>query len=47
MIRLQNVQKVYRTDTVETLAVNGISLDVAKGEFLPSWAPRAVAKVRC
>jgi len=34
MISLQNIEKVYRTNTVETLALNSISLDIAKGEFL-------------
>ncbi len=31
MIRLKNIEKVYRTDTVETLAINNISLDISKG----------------
>ncbi|TDQ11910.1 ABC transporter ATP-binding protein [Pedobacter metabolipauper] len=44
MIRLQNIEKVYRTDTVETLAVNGISLDVAKGEFLSIMGPSGCGK---
>ena len=34
MIDLRNINKVYRTDTVETLAVNDISLSIKKGEFL-------------
>jgi len=44
MIRLQNIEKVYRTDTVETLAINGISLDVAKGEFLSIMGPSGCGK---
>jgi putative ABC transport system ATP-binding protein len=44
MIRLQNIEKVYRTDTVETLAVNGITLDVAKGEFLSIMGPSGCGK---
>jgi len=44
MIRLQNIEKVYRTDTVETLAVNGISLDVARGEFLSIMGPSGCGK---
>ncbi len=47
MIRLQNIEKVYRTDTIETLAINDISLHIAKGEFFQSWALRVVVKVRC
>lgn len=44
MIRLQNIEKVYRTDTVETLAVNGISLHIAKGEFLSIMGPSGCGK---
>jgi len=44
MIRLQNIEKVYRTDTVETLAINSISLDVAKGEFLSIMGPSGCGK---
>ncbi|WP_025142689.1 ABC transporter ATP-binding protein [Pedobacter jeongneungensis] len=44
MIRLQNIEKVYRTDTVETLAINGISLDIAKGEFLSIMGPSGCGK---
>ncbi len=44
MIRLQNIEKVYRTATVETLAINGISLDVAKGEFLSIMGPSGCGK---
>lgn len=44
MIRLQNIEKVYRTDTVETLALNKVSLDVAKGEFLSIMGPSGCGK---
>ncbi|MDB5138074.1 MAG: transporter ATP-binding protein [Mucilaginibacter sp.] len=44
MIHLQNIEKVYRTDTVETLALNKISLDVAKGEFLSIMGPSGCGK---
>ena len=44
MIRLQNIEKVYRTDTVETLALNSISIDVAKGEFLSIMGPSGCGK---
>lgn len=44
MIKLQNIQKVYRTDTIETLALNGINLDVAKGEFLSIMGPSGCGK---
>ena len=44
MIKLQNIQKVYRTDTVETQALNSISLDIAKGEFLSVMGPSGCGK---
>lgn len=44
MIRLQNIEKVYRTDTVETQALNSISLDIAKGEFLSIMGPSGCGK---
>lgn len=44
MIRLQNIEKVYRTSTVETLALSSISLDIAKGEFLSIMGPSGCGK---
>ena len=44
MIRLQNIEKVYRTSTVETLALNKVSLDIAKGEFLSIMGPSGCGK---
>jgi putative ABC transport system ATP-binding protein len=44
MIHLQNIEKVYRTDTVETLALNKVSLEVAKGEFLSVMGPSGCGK---
>jgi putative ABC transport system ATP-binding protein len=44
MIRLQNIEKVYRTSTVETLALSSINLNVAKGEFLSIMGPSGCGK---
>ncbi len=44
MIHLTNIEKVYRTDTVETLALNNISLQVKKGEFLSIMGPSGCGK---
>ncbi|MFT3748701.1 MAG: ABC transporter ATP-binding protein [Agriterribacter sp.] len=44
MIHLQNIEKVYRTDTVETLALSSISLNVEKGEFLSIMGPSGCGK---
>ena len=44
MISLHNIEKVYRTNTVETLALNSISLNIAKGEFLSIMGPSGCGK---
>ncbi len=44
MIRLTNVEKVYRTDTIETLALRNINLSVEKGEFLSVMGPSGSGK---
>ena len=31
MIKLENIQKVFRTEEVETVALGGVSLEVKKG----------------
>jgi len=44
MIHLQEIQKVYRTDAIETLALSSFSLDIAKGEFLSVMGPSGCGK---
>ena len=44
MIKLRNIEKVYRTDTIETLALNNINLDVPQGEFLSIMGPSGCGK---
>lgn len=44
MIKLQNVEKVYRTSSVETLALNNINLTVNKGEFVSIMGPSGCGK---
>ena len=44
MIRLENVNKVYTTDRIETLALQNINLDVAKGEFVSIMGPSGCGK---
>ncbi|HEX3584036.1 MAG TPA: ABC transporter ATP-binding protein [Thermoanaerobaculia bacterium] len=44
MIRLENVDKVYRTERVETLALHNINLDVAQGEFVSIMGPSGCGK---
>ena len=44
MIHLQNIEKVYRTKTIETLALNNINLKIEKGEFLSIMGPSGCGK---
>jgi len=44
MIKLENVNKVYRTDRVETLALQNINLDVAGGDFVSIMGPSGCGK---
>lgn len=44
MIQLQNIEKVYRTDTIETMALNRINLNIGKGEFLSIMGPSGCGK---
>jgi len=44
MIRLENVSKVYRTDRIETLALDSISVEVDAGEFVSVMGPSGCGK---
>jgi putative ABC transport system ATP-binding protein len=44
MIRLRNISKTYRTDKVETLALNDIDLHVRQGEFVAIMGPSGCGK---
>ena len=44
MISLAGVTKVFYTDDLETHALDGIHLDVAKGEFLSISGPSGCGK---
>lgn len=44
MIQLNNINKVYRTKTIETTALNDINLEVPKGEFLSIMGPSGCGK---
>jgi putative ABC transport system ATP-binding protein len=44
MIKVENLTKVFRTEEVETLALNDISFDVAKGEFVAIMGPSGCGK---
>ncbi|MCF8242463.1 MAG: ABC transporter ATP-binding protein [Melioribacteraceae bacterium] len=44
MIKLENIDKVYRTKTVETLALQNVSINVGKGEFVSVMGPSGSGK---
>lgn len=44
MLSLQNITKVFRTDEVETTALNDININIAKGEFVSIMGPSGCGK---
>ncbi|MEM7573810.1 MAG: ABC transporter ATP-binding protein [Bacteroidota bacterium] len=44
MIKINNVSKVYQTDTIETLALDNINLEVPAGQFLSIMGPSGCGK---
>jgi putative ABC transport system ATP-binding protein len=44
MISLEGVSKVYRTDRIETLALDGVSLTLGAGEFVSIMGPSGCGK---
>ncbi len=44
MIKLTGINKVYRTDEIETQALENVNMEVAKGEFLSIMGPSGCGK---
>lgn len=44
IIKLQNINKIYRTDEIETVALENVNLEVEKGEFLSIMGPSGCGK---
>lgn len=44
MITLTNIKKVYRTDEIETVALDNINIDIKKNEFVSIMGPSGCGK---
>ncbi len=44
LIQTRNLSKIYRTDTVETTALNEVDIDIARGEFVAIMGPSGCGK---
>jgi len=44
MIKINDLQKSFRTEEIETVALNGVSLHVAEGEFIAIMGPSGCGK---
>ncbi|TQV72590.1 ABC transporter ATP-binding protein [Exilibacterium tricleocarpae] len=44
MLKLQDVSKIYRTDEVETVALNAVNIEINAGEFVAIMGPSGCGK---
>jgi putative ABC transport system ATP-binding protein len=44
MLKLHNMYKVYTTDEVETVALNGVNLEIEQGDFVAIMGPSGCGK---
>ena len=44
MLRIENLSKTFRTEEVETIALNKISFEIQSGEFVAIMGPSGCGK---
>ena len=44
MIKVENLRKVFRTEEIETLALDGVSFEINDGEFVAIMGPSGCGK---
>jgi putative ABC transport system ATP-binding protein len=44
MLKIENLSKAFRTEEIETIALNGVSMSVKKGEFVAIMGPSGCGK---
>ena len=44
MIHVENLSKVFRTEEIETVALNNVSFDIKQGEFVAVMGPSGCGK---
>ena len=44
MIRTENLTRIFRTEEVETIALNGVNIEVEDGEFIDIMGPSGCGK---
>ena len=44
MIKVENLSKIFRTDEIETVALNGVSMEIKDGEFVAIMGPSGCGK---